>query len=133
MLVSPPDSRGCLYLVGTPIGNLEDITLRALRILKQAHQIASEDTRHTHNLRAQRRSAKPVRSHRGHHGVAPAPELVGAMEGGGKHALVGDGVMPLVSGPGFRLVPLCARRQIPVLPLPGPSALLAALAASGLP
>src|SRR5437016_3269468 len=92
------EATGCLYLVGTPIGNLEDITLRALRILREADRIAAEDTRHTQKLL-------------NHYEIS----------------------RPLVSDPGYRLVTLCLRHQIPVVPVPGPSALLAALSASGLP
>src|SRR5882757_367153 len=133
MLVAPSDSRGCLYLVGTPIGNLEDITLRALRILKESDQIACEDTRHTQKLLSHYEISKPLVSYHEHNEMTRAPELVVAMEQGAKIALVSDAGMPLVSDPGYRLVTLCARHQIPVIPIPGPSALLAALAASGLP
>jgi 16S rRNA (cytidine1402-2'-O)-methyltransferase len=127
------DSRGCLYLVGTPIGNLEDITLRALRILKESDQIACEDTRHTQKLLTHYEISKPLVSYHEHNEMTRAPELVLAMEQGAKIALVSDAGMPLVSDPGYRLVTLCARHQIPVVPIPGPSALLAALSASGLP
>src|SRR5262250_2684716 len=128
-----PDSRGCLYLVGTPIGNLEDITLRALRILKESDQIACEDTRHTQKLLTHYEISKPLVSYHEHNEMTRAPELVLAMEQGARIALVSDAGMPLVSDPGYRLVTLCARHQIPVVPIPGPSALLAALSASGLP
>src|SRR2546430_1127320 len=131
MLASP--ATGCLYLVGTPIGNLEDITLRALRILKEADQIACEDTRHTQKLLSHYEISKPLVSYHEHNEMTRAPELVVAMEQGAKIALVSDAGMPLVSDPGYRLVTLCARHQIPVIPIPGPSALLAALSASGLP
>lgn len=124
---------GCLYLVGTPIGNLEDITLRALRILKEADQIACEDTRHTQKLLSHYEIQKPLVSYHEHNEMTRAPELVVAMEQGARIALVSDAGMPLVSDPGYRLVTLCARHQIPVIPVPGPSALLAALSASGLP
>src|SRR3989449_10357599 len=124
---------GCLYVVGTPIGNLEDITLRALRILKEADQIACEDTRHTPKLLSHYEISKPLVSYHEHNEMTRAPELVVAMEQGAKIALVSDAGMPLVSDPGYRLVTLCARHQIPVVPIPGPSALLAALSASGLP
>src|SRR2546422_11745463 len=124
---------GCLYVVGTPIGNLEDITLRALRILKEADQIACEDTRHTQKLLSHYEIGKPLVSYHEHNEMTRAPELVVAMEQGAKIALVSDAGMPLVSDPGYRLVTLCARHQIPVIPIPGPSALLAALSASGLP
>src|SRR5215475_12708343 len=124
---------GCLYLVATPIGNLEDITLRALRILKEADQIACEDTRHTQKLLNHYNISKPLVSYHEHNEMTRAPELVMAMEQGQQIALVSDAGMPLVSDPGYRLVTLCLRHHIPVVPVPGPSALLASLAASGLP
>ena len=124
---------GCLYLVGTPIGNLEDITLRALRILREADQIAAEDTRHTQKLLQHYEISRPLVSYHEHNEMTRAPELLIALEQGAKVALVSDAGMPLVSDPGYRLVTLCLRHQIPVVPVPGPSALLAALSASGLP
>jgi 16S rRNA (cytidine1402-2'-O)-methyltransferase len=124
---------GCLYLVGTPIGNLEDITLRALRILREADQIAAEDTRHTQKLLQHYEISRPLVSYHEHNEMTRAPELLIALEQGAKIALVSDAGMPLVSDPGYRLVTLCLRHQIPVVPVPGPSALLAALSASGLP
>jgi len=133
MLASRTDTQGCLYLVGSPIGNLEDITLRAIRILKESDQIACEDTRHTQKLLSHYNIQKPLVSYHEHNEMTRAPELVLAMEQGAKIALVSDAGMPLVSDPGYRLVTLCARHQIPVIPIPGPSALLAALSASGLP
>jgi len=130
---APDTSRGCLYLVGTPIGNLEDITLRALRILKEVDQIACEDTRHTQKLLTHYDIHKSLVSYHEHNEITRAPELVVAMEAGAKIALVSDAGTPLVSDPGHRLVTLCVRHRIPVIPIPGPSALLAALSASGLP
>jgi 16S rRNA (cytidine1402-2'-O)-methyltransferase len=124
---------GCLYLVATPIGNLGDITLRALRILRESDQIACEDTRHTQKLLNHYEIAKPLVSYHEHNEMTRAPELLIALEQGAKIALVSDAGMPLVSDPGYRLVTLCLRHKIPVVPIPGPSALLAALAASGLP
>ena len=124
---------GCLYLVATPIGNLEDITLRALRILKESDQIACEDTRHTQKLLNHYNIQKSLVSYHEHNEMTRAPELVVAMEGGATIALVSDAGMPLVSDPGYRLVTLCLRHRLPVVPIPGPSALLAALSASGLP
>jgi len=124
---------GCLYLVATPIGNLEDITLRALRILRESDQIACEDTRHTQKLLNHYEISKPLVSYHEHNEMTRAPELLIALEQGAKIALVSDAGMPLVSDPGYRLVTLCLRHKIPVVPIPGPSALLAALAASGLP
>jgi len=131
--VSSTSTVGCLYLVGTPIGNLEDITLRALRILKESDEIACEDTRHTQKLLSHYEISKPLVSYHEHNEMTRAPELVVAMEQGAKIALVSDAGTPLVSDPGYRLVTLCNRHQIPVIPIPGPSALLAALSASGLP
>jgi len=131
---NPEASRqGCLYLVATPIGNLEDITLRALRVLKEVEQIACEDTRHTLKLLNHYDIRKPLISYHEHNELTRAPELVLAMENGSSIALVSDAGMPLVSDPGHRLVTLAIRHHIPVVPIPGPAALLAALSASGLP
>lgn len=125
--------RGTLYLVATPIGNLEDISLRALRILKEVDQIACEDTRHTLKLLNHYEIHKPLVSYHEHNELTRSPELVLAMEQGSSVALVSDAGVPLVSDPGYRLVTLAIRHRIPVVPIPGPSALLAALSASGLP
>jgi 16S rRNA (cytidine1402-2'-O)-methyltransferase len=124
---------GCLYLVATPIGNLEDITLRALRVLKEVDQVACEDTRHTLKLLNHFDIHKTLVSYHEHNELTRAPELVLAMEEGANIALVSDAGMPLVSDPGHRLVNLAIRHRIPVVPIPGPSALLTALSASGLP
>ncbi len=131
--VISPESGGCLYLVGTPIGNLEDITLRALRILKEVDLIACEDTRHTQKLLNHYDIRKSLVSYHEHNEMTRSSELLIQLEDGAKIALVSDAGMPLVSDPGYRLVTLCVRHKIPVVPVPGPSALLAALAASGLP
>jgi 16S rRNA (cytidine1402-2'-O)-methyltransferase len=130
---APPAGAGTLFLVGTPIGNLEDITLRALRILQEVDQIACEDTRHTQKLLTHYDIHKPLVSYHEHNEMTRAPELIVRLEQGAKIALVSDAGMPLVSDPGHRLVSLCVRHRIPVVPVPGPSALLAALGASGLP
>jgi 16S rRNA (cytidine1402-2'-O)-methyltransferase len=124
---------GCLYLVATPIGNLEDITLRALRILKEVDQIACEDTRHSLKLLNHFGIQKPLISYHEHNEITRAAELVHAMEQGAAIALISDAGMPLVSDPGHRLVTLAIRHHIPVVPIPGAAALLAALSASGLP
>jgi 16S rRNA (cytidine1402-2'-O)-methyltransferase len=124
---------GCLYLVATPIGNLEDITLRALRILREAHLIACEDTRHTQKLLNHYQLEKTLVSYHEHNELTRSSELLIKLEQGAKIALVSDAGMPLISDPGYRLVTLCLRHKIPVVPVPGPAALLAALAASGLP
>jgi len=124
---------GCLYLVATPIGNLEDITLRALRVLKEADLIACEDTRQTQKLLQHYGIHKELVSYHAHNELTRAPELVIQLEEGAQVALVSDAGTPVVSDPGHRLVVLCLRHHIPVVPIPGPSAFVAALAASGLP
>lgn len=124
---------GCLHLVATPIGNLEDITLRALRILKEADLVACEDTRRTQKLLNHYAIRKKLVSYHEHNEMTRAPELVIEMEQGAKVALVTDAGMPAISDPGHHLVSLCLRHKIPVVPVPGATALVAALAASGLP
>src|SRR5712675_2370476 len=124
---------GCLYLVATPIGNLEDITLRAVRILKEADVIACEDTRQTQKLLQHYGIRKEMLSYHEHNELTRSPELVIELEQGAKIALVSDAGTPGISDPGHRLVTLCLRHHIPVVPIPGPSALVAALGASGLP
>jgi 16S rRNA (cytidine1402-2'-O)-methyltransferase len=124
---------GKLYVVGTPIGNLEDITLRAIRILKEADLIACEDTRRTQKLLNAYKIATRTISYHEHNEMTRAPELIIQMEEGSSIALVTDAGMPVVSDPGFRLVHLAIRHSIPVIPVPGASAFVAALAASGLP
>ena len=124
---------GCLYVVATPIGNLEDITLRALRILKEADAIACEDTRQTLKLLSHFDIQKRLISYHEHNELTRAPEIVIELEQGAKIALVSDAGTPAISDPGHRLVSLCVRHGIKVVPLPGPSAFVAALAASGMP
>lgn len=126
------DKTGCLYLVATPIGNLEDITLRALRVLKEADLLACEDTRETQKLLNHYSIRKRLVSYHEHNEITRAPELVIELEQGAQVALVSDAGTPVVSDPGHRLVTLCLRHGIRVVPIPGPSALIAALAASGL-
>ncbi len=127
------DGTGCLYLVATPIGNLEDITLRALRLLKEVDLIACEDTRQTQKLLTRYGIRKSLVSYHEHNEMTRAPELVIELEQGARVALVSDAGTPTISDPGNRLVTLCLRHHIPVVPIPGPSALVAALAASGMP
>jgi 16S rRNA (cytidine1402-2'-O)-methyltransferase len=124
---------GCLYVVATPIGNLEDISLRALRILKECDLIACEDTRHTLKLLSHFDIHTKLVSYHEHNELTRAPEIVIDLERGACVALVSDAGMPAISDPGHRLVALCARHGIKVVPLPGASAFVAALAASGLP
>jgi len=124
---------GTLYLVGTPIGNLEDITLRALRVLKDVDLIACEDTRHTAQLLNHYAISKPTVSYHEHNELTRAAELIVHLERGDNIAVVSDAGMPGVSDPGYRLVALAVRHHIRVVPVPGATAFLSALVASGLP
>ena len=124
---------GILYLVATPIGNLEDITLRALRVLKEVELIACEDTRHTRKLLAHYQISKPSISYHEHNETERSAELIARLEAGTNIALVSDAGTPLISDPGFRLVREAIEGGIQVVPIPGASALVAALSASGLP
>ena len=122
-----------LYLVATPIGNLDDITLRALRVLRGVDLIACEDTRQTQKLLSHYGITTRTVSYHEHNEMTKAAELVVDLEGGAKIALVTDAGMPGISDPGFRLITLAIRHHVPVVPIPGASAFLAALVASGLP
>ena len=122
-----------LYLVATPIGNLEDITLRALRVMKESDLIACEDTRQTQKLLNHYGITTRTTSYHEHNEMTRAAELVVDLEQGARIALVTDAGMPGISDPGFRLISLAIRHQVPVVPIPGASAFLAALVASGLP
>jgi 16S rRNA (cytidine1402-2'-O)-methyltransferase len=124
---------GVLYLVATPIGNLEDITYRAVRILGEADLIACEDTRQTRKLLDHYGIQKPTVSYHDHNEAERSEELAARMCGGASIALVTDAGMPLVSDPGYRLVRAAIESGVPVVPIPGASAALTALAASGLP
>ena len=122
-----------LYLVGTPIGNLEDITLRAVRVLKEVDVIACEDTRQTQKLLNHYGITTRTTSYHEHNEMTRAAELVKDLQEGASVALVTDAGMPGISDPGFRLISLAIRHHVPVVPIPGASAFLAALVASGLP
>ncbi len=122
-----------LYLVATPIGNLEDITLRALRVLKEVDVIACEDTRQTQKLLNHYGITTRTVSYHEHNEMTRAAELVKDLQEGTSVALVTDAGMPGISDPGFRLISLAIRHHVPVVPIPGASAFLAALVASGLP
>jgi 16S rRNA (cytidine1402-2'-O)-methyltransferase len=124
---------GTLYVVGTPIGNLEDISYRAVRMLKEADLIACEDTRHTAKLLHHYAIDKPTVSYHEHNEAARAEELVAKLELGLNVAQVSDAGMPGISDPGYRVIKLAIERGVQVVPIPGASALVAALAASGLP
>ena len=124
---------GVLYIVATPIGNLEDITHRALRILREADLIACEDTRQTRKLLDHYDIAKVAVSYHEHNEAERAQELVTKLEEGRSIALVSDAGMPGISDPGYRVIRLAIERGITVVPVPGSSALTAALVGSGLP
>lgn len=123
---------GTLFLCGTPIGNLEDISLRVLRILKEADLIAAEDTRHTRKLLSHYDIHTRLISYNEHNHAVRGPEIIEKMKAGLQIALVSDAGMPGISDPGEDLVRLCIRENITVTSVPGPSALLLALASSGL-
>lgn len=127
-----PGASGTLYIVGTPIGNLEDITLRAVRVLNEVDLIACEDTRQTRKLLDHHGISKPAISYHEHNEQARASELLKRLEAGASIALVSDAGMPGVSDPGYRVIKLAVQRGISVIPVPGPTAFLAALAGSGL-
>jgi 16S rRNA (cytidine1402-2'-O)-methyltransferase len=124
---------GTLYVVGTPIGNLEDISFRAVRILQTADLIAAEDTRHTGKLLHHFQIATPQISYHEHNQQQRIPQLLDRLLQGKAVALVTDAGMPGISDPGYELVKACADAGVPVVPVPGPSAAIAALSASGLP
>jgi 16S rRNA (cytidine1402-2'-O)-methyltransferase len=124
---------GKIYLVATPIGNLEDITLRALRILREVDLIACEDTRHTRRLLAHFDIHKPLISYHEHNESERAQDLVRRAQAGENVAVVSDAGMPGISDPGFRVVQEAIAAGVAVVPLPGAVAIEAALAASGLP
>jgi 16S rRNA (cytidine1402-2'-O)-methyltransferase len=124
---------GLLYIVATPIGNLEDITYRAVRVLREVDLIACEDTRQTRKLLDRYEIHTPTISYHEHNEAERAVELASRLCAGAKIALVSDAGMPLISDPGYRLVRAAVETGVTVEPLPGPSAALAALAASGLP
>ncbi|MGE5304612.1 MAG: 16S rRNA (cytidine(1402)-2'-O)-methyltransferase [Alphaproteobacteria bacterium] len=123
---------GVLYIVATPIGNLEDITFRALRILKEVDLIAAEDTRHSRRLLDHYGIKTPLTSYHEHNEQSKAPHLVERLQRGENVALISDAGTPVLSDPGHRLVQEAIRTGIAVSPVPGPSALVAALSASGL-
>lgn len=123
---------GTLYLVPTPIGNLEDMTFRAVRILKEADLIAAEDTRNTKKLCRHFEIGTPLVSYHEHNKEKSGERLITELESGKTVALVSDAGMPAVSDPGYELVRACVERRLFVVPLPGANAALSALVASGL-
>ena len=124
---------GALYVVATPIGNLEDISARALRVLREVDCIAAEDTRHTGRLLRHFDIDKPLFSLHEHNERGRLEQIVARLRKGQSVALVSDAGTPLISDPGFPLVRELRRQGLPVIPIPGPSSLLAALSVAGLP
>src|SRR5262245_33834696 len=132
-LAMPESKQGVLYIVATPIGNLEDITYRAARILREADLIACEDTRQTRKLLDHYGIQTSVISYHLHNEAARAEELAAKLEQGQSIAQVSDAGMPGISDPGYRLIQLAIERGLTVVAVPGASAVIAAVAASGLP
>ncbi|MCX8072006.1 MAG: 16S rRNA (cytidine(1402)-2'-O)-methyltransferase [Candidatus Binatia bacterium] len=124
---------GSLYVVATPLGNLEDITLRALRVLKEVDWVAAEDTRHTRKLFSHYGIRTPLIAYHDWVEREKAPRLVERLAGGESGALVSDAGTPGLSDPGFHLVRFAWAAGVRVVPVPGPSAVIAALSAAGLP
>lgn len=124
---------GTLYVVGTPIGNLEDMTFRSVQVLKEVNLIAAEDTRHTGGLLQHFQIATPQISYHDHNRNSRLSELLSRLQQGQAIALVTDAGMPGISDPGYELVAACAEAQIPIVPIPGASAVVTALSAGGLP
>ncbi len=132
-MVNMNKEEGVLYIVATPIGNLEDITLRALRILKEANLIAAEDTRHTRILLNAYNISTPLISLHEHNEKEKSSAIIGKIQSGMNVAYVTDAGTPCISDPGFHLVKMAQAENIRVIPVPGVSALITALSASGLP
>ena len=124
---------GRLYVVATAIGNLEDMTARAVRILREVDLIAAEDTRHSRPLLDHYGIAKPMTSYHEHNESAKTELLIRKLESGCSVALISDAGTPCISDPGYRLVQAARQRGIPVVAVPGPSAIMAALSVGGLP
>src|SRR4029079_3670811 len=124
---------GTLYLVATPIGNLADITHRALQVLSDVELIACEDTRHTHKLLNHYGINTKTISYHEHNEQQRATELIDRLKQGTSVAVVSDAGTPSISDPGFRLVRAAIENEVTVVPVPGPSALISALIAAGLP
>jgi len=122
-----------LYIVGSPIGNLTDISLRALEVLRQVNRIAAEDTRRVRILLNHYSIEKPLLSYHEFNEAKRTTEIIEYLEQGESIALVSDAGMPSISDPGFRLINRCQQNQIPFTVIPGPSAVTTALVGSGLP
>ncbi|WML58239.1 16S rRNA (cytidine(1402)-2'-O)-methyltransferase [Neobacillus sp. PS2-9] len=126
------ENKGILYLVPTPIGNLEDMSFRAIRILKEADLIAAEDTRNTKKLCNYFEIGTPIVSYHEHNKETSGEKLIQKVRQGLKVALVSDAGMPAISDPGYELVTAAINEQVPVVPLPGANAALTSLIASGI-
>ena len=124
---------GTLYVVATPIGNLEDITLRALRVLGSVDVIAAEDTRHTRKLLTHHGISRPLLSFHAHNEQRQVPRLLALLQEGQSIALVTDAGTPGISDPGYSLLQALVPQAIPIVPIPGPAAAIAALSIAGLP
>jgi 16S rRNA (cytidine1402-2'-O)-methyltransferase len=132
-LAGDPTGPGTLHVVATPIGNLEDLTLRALRVLREVHLVACEDTRRTGALLRAHGISTPMTSYFEHNERWKGGRILAALRGGRSVALVSDAGTPGISDPGYRLVRDARADGLPVVPVPGPSAATAALSVSGLP
>ena len=124
---------GTLYIVGTPIGNLEDMSFRAISVLRQVSHIAAEDTRHTGKLLQHFQIGTPQLSYHEHNRQQRLPDLLARLQAGSSIALVTDAGMPGISDPGYELVQAAVAAHIPVVPIPGATAVITALSAAGLP
>ncbi len=132
-LSGPKPGKGALFIVATPIGNLEDITLRSLRVLEEVDVIACEDTRVTLKLLNRYGLKKRLISYFQPKELARLPQIIQLLRQGKRVALVSDSGTPGISDPGYRLIQAAIEASIPVIPIPGPSALTASLCAAGLP
>lgn len=122
-----------LYIVATPLGNLEDISLRALRVLSEVDVVAAEDTRHSRGMLAHHGIEKKLLALHEHNEEKQAPGLIRRIQAGESVALISDAGTPLLSDPGYRLISLAIENEVPVVPVPGASAVTAALSVAGLP
>ena len=122
-----------LFIVATPIGHLDDITRRAIDVLKSVDLIAAEDTRHSAKLLQHYDIRTPLVSYHDHSDANDVEALMGRLRSGSSIALISDAGTPMVSDPGYRLVAACQQERLPVVPIPGPSAMTAALSVAGLP
>ena len=126
-------SSGTLYIVATPVGNLEDITFRAIKVLKQVDLIAAEDTRHSKKLLSHYGIATKLVSCHEHNEINKTPQLITHLKNGLNIALISDAGTPSISDPGYKLVTAVAKENLPIIPIPGCSAAIAGLSVSGLP